>query len=58
MDLFGFRKEHIIKGSFLSMLYNRNCVSEQYKYDTKLLHQNLYCNYAKMLDGEIYRIQD
>ena len=35
------------------MLYNRNCVSEQYKYDTRVLHQNLYCNYAKMLDGEI-----
>ncbi len=28
-------------------------VSEQYKYDTRVLHQNLYCNYAKMLDGEI-----
>lgn len=52
VDLFGFKKEHN-KAAFLSMLYNRNCVSEQYKYDTRVLHQNLYCNYAKMLDGEI-----
>jgi len=28
-------------------------VSEQYKYDTRVLYQNLYCNYAKILDGEI-----
>lgn len=52
VDLFGFRKEHN-KAAFLSMLHKRNCVTEQYKHDTRVLHQNLYCNYAKMLDGEI-----
>lgn len=52
VDLFGFRKEHN-KAAFLSMLYKRNCVTEQYKHDIRVLHQNLYCNYAKMLDGEI-----
>lgn len=51
-DLFGFRKEYN-KAAFLSILYKRNCVVEQYKHDTRVLHQNLYCNYAKMLDGEI-----
>ena len=52
VDLFGFRKEHN-KAAFLSMILKRNCASEQYKHDTRILHQNLYCNYAKMLDGEI-----
>lgn len=52
VDLFGFKKEHN-KAAFLSMLYKRNCVTEQYEYDTRVLHQNLYCNYVKMLDGEI-----
>lgn len=52
VDLFGFKKEHN-KSAFLSMLLKRNCVSEQYKYDTRVLYQNLYCNYAKILDGEI-----
>lgn len=52
IDLFGFRKEHN-KAAFLSMLYKRNCVAEQYKYDTRVLYQNLYCNYVKILEGEI-----
>ncbi|WP_313129477.1 NACHT domain-containing protein [Anaerocolumna sp.] len=52
VDLFGFKKEHN-KAAFLSMVLKRNCVSEQYKYDTRVLYQNLYCNYAKILDGEI-----
>lgn len=52
VDLFGFYKEHN-KAAFLSMILKRNCVSEQNKYDTRVLYQNLYCNYAKMLDGEI-----
>lgn len=56
VDLFGFKKEHN-KAAFLSMLYKRNCVTEQYEYDTRVLHQNLYCNYVKMLDGEIAYIR-
>lgn len=52
VDLFGFKKEHN-KAAFLGMILKQNCVSEQYKYDTRVLYQNLYCNYAKMLDGEI-----
>lgn len=52
VDLFGFRKEQN-KAAFLSMILKRNCTSEQYKHDTRILHQNLYHNYAKMLDGEI-----
>lgn len=46
IDLYGFNKEYD-KAAFLSFLLDKNCASEQYVHDTRVLYQNLYCNYIR-----------
>lgn len=51
IDLYGFNKEYD-KAAFLSFLFGKKCVSEQYAHDTRVLYQNLYCNYIRVLNNE------
>lgn len=52
IDLYGFNKEHD-RAAFLTLIKNENCVADRYRHDSRVMYQNLYCNYCKVLDGEM-----
>lgn len=52
IDLFSNFKEHD-KAAFLTLLMKKNCTVDKYKHDSRVMYQNLYCNYLKVLEGTI-----
>ena len=52
IDLFSFQKEHD-RAAFLSLLMKKNCVIDKYAHDSRVIYQNLYCNYARVLEGSL-----
>ncbi len=50
IDLYGFNKEYD-RAAFLTLIKNENCVVDRFRHDSRVLYQNLYCNYCNVLDG-------